>query len=612
MDTNTTITNSFASEKPSNENISNGNTYPRTRIYIMLLILLAVYNFFFWGEKLGVNLAIFLSLSAAAVMSLNEENIKSKSVITSLLAFLYASAMVVVVNSDFSKFAAITVFAMFVGFVHQRQIRTVYSAFFTALSGVIIFPFHIIEELRLSSGKYKPVRVAFKVVKLAFIPIIFFTIFYSIYAYSNPVFNSYSETFWDTIGKYLYEVFKDYPVLRFFYIFLGLIIVMAVLFNRNLRAFSDMDKVRLYTLTRDKYYKTYSKLNPVRKLSFLFQAFHYKFKMNSLRLEYKMGLTFIVMINLLLLALNIIDIQFTWLGFNTSQVENLAYYVHNGTYLLIFSIVLSMAILLYFFRGNQNFYSGSNLLKYGAYLWIAQNVFMALSVGLRNLYYIDFYYALSYKRIGVMIYLLLVFIGLVTMVIKIHKKKTLFYLLKVNSAAAVVVLLLISSFSWDKTIAEFNLSNPNKEQIDLEYLFRLSNDALPVFDKHQQTLNRDYMEYSFFMSDYNNGLDEYKWRVRTFLLDQKNYSWLSWNLPDHNVNEYYSVNGLPFDEHYMRDLNPTQNDNNLKIKESPVIPQPEINAVPNTDTIKIEQTGPEDHQKIKTEDHKAPQRKYSK
>jgi hypothetical protein len=116
-----------------------------------------------------------------------------------------------------------------------------------------------------------------------------------------------------------------------------------------------------------------------------------------------MGLIFVFMMNALLVLLNIIDIQFTWIGFDPAQVDNLAYYVHNGTYLLIFSIVMSMLLLLYFFRGNQNFYTKNRFLKFGAYFWIVQNAFMALSVGLRNLYYIEYYYALSYKRIGVMI-----------------------------------------------------------------------------------------------------------------------------------------------------------------------------------------------------------------
>lgn len=516
----------------------------RNITYLFLLTLLLVYNFFFWGEKLGVNLLIFLSLCSVSILYINGENIKSRNVIISLLAFMYASAMVTVINSGFSKFAAIVTFAVFTGYAHQRELKSVFAAFLTTLSSVVIFPYNIIEELRQSSGKYKPVRVILRVIRLAVIPVLFIVIFYSIYAYSNPVFNSYSVSAWDSFAKYLQDFFINYPVLRFFYIFLGLILIMAMLFNRNIKVFSDIDKNFLDLLVRDKTYKTYAVAKPVVKANVLYTLFSYRFKMNTLKLEYKMGLIFIIMINLLLLTLNIIDIQFTWLGFNAQLVENLAYYVHNGTYMLIFSIVLSMGILLYFFRGNQNFYTKNNLLKYGAYFWIIQNAFMALSVGLRNLYYIDYYYALSYKRIGVIVYLLMVFIGLVTMFIKIHKHKTLYYLLKVNAVSAIIVLLLISSFSWDKTIAEFNLSNPNKDAIDIEYLLRLSDDTLPILDKHKQTLDREYLEYSFIFGDYNNGWDVYRERVESYTDELKNYSWLSWNMADYNTLKYYNENPL--------------------------------------------------------------------
>ncbi|MCI0448553.1 MAG: DUF4173 domain-containing protein [Chlorobi bacterium] len=508
--------------------------------YLFLLILLAIYNFFFWREKLGINLLIFLFLSSFAVLILNEENLKSRNVIVSLLAFLYASAMVLVINSDFSKFASMTVFAVFVGFAHQKELKTVFNAFFTTASSVIIFPYNIIEELKQSSGKYKPVRVILRFTKLALIPVIFFTVFYSIYAYSNPVFNSYSVTFWDTIGEYVYEVFKDYPPLRFMFLFLGLILIMGMLYNRNIKIFAVIDKNFLDTLSRDKIFKTYGVLNPSVKKNLLYDLFGYKHKMNTLKFEYKMGVTFIVMINLLLLILNIIDFQFTWLGFDSKMVDNLAFYVHNGTYLLIFSILLSMAILLYFFRGNQNFYNGRMLLKLDAYLWIIQNAFMALSVGLRNLYYIDYYYALSYKRIGVMVYLLLTLIGLTTMFIKIYSKRTVYHLLKVNSTAALIVLLLISSFSWDKLIAEFNLSYPDKDSIDVEYLLRLSDDTLPVLDKHQNVLDKQYYNKGFFFGDHENGLKMYHRKVESYLYQQKNYSWLSWNLADYNTLKYYN------------------------------------------------------------------------
>jgi hypothetical protein len=512
----------------------------RNLSHIFLLLLLTAYNFFFWGEKFGVNLPLFLVLCSVAVLFLNGDNVKSKNGILTLLAVLYSGAMLVVVNSVFSKLAVITISIAFVGFVHQRELKTLFNAVMTTLSGFIIFPYNIFEEIRYSAGRYRPVGSVLKIMKLTFIPIIFFVIFYSIYAYSNPVFNTYSVNFWSGITDWLYEVFADYPVLRFFYIFFGLILIMGILYNRNIKAFADIDKTFLDNLLRDSTFKTYSVITPSRKKSILYSMFSYRFKFNSLKLEYKMGLILVFMMNALLLLLNIIDIQFTWFGFDSSRVDNLAYYVHNGTYLLIFSILLSMAILLYLFRRNQNFYSGNRLLKFGAYMWIFQNAVMAFSVALRNLYYIDYYYALSYKRIGVIVYLLLTLVGLVTMFIKIQNKKTTFFLFKANSWALMIVLLLISSFSWDKTIAEFNLSNPNKEKIDVEYLLRLSDDTLPILDKHKSVLNRDYMGYhSFLMDDYENGLDEYNHRVKNFLIEQKNYTWLSFNLPDNSVKQYY-------------------------------------------------------------------------
>ncbi|HMQ99347.1 MAG TPA: DUF4173 domain-containing protein, partial [Ignavibacteria bacterium] len=164
-------------------------------------------------------------------------------------------------------------------------------------------------------------------------------------------------------------------------------------------------------------------------------------------------------------------------------------------------------------------------------------------VSLRNIYYIEHYFALSYKRIGVMIFIILTLTGLVTMMLKIHQKRTTFWLFKINSMAAIVMLLIMSSFSWDTVIAEFNLKNPEKEKIDIEYLLRLNDDALPILDKHRNVLDREYLKYSFIFSDFDNGLDVYKNRVADFEIDQESYSWLSWNLPDDRTLQYYKEHG---------------------------------------------------------------------
>ncbi|MBE2226052.1 MAG: DUF4173 domain-containing protein [Ignavibacteria bacterium] len=572
--------------------------------FLITIALLVTYNFFFWSEKLGANLFIFFTLGIIAMLFMNEENIKNKNVIVSMLISLYASAMVVFVNSGYAKFAAFVCFMIFTGYIHQPQLQTVYNAVLTTFSSFLIFPYNIYIELKYFASKFRAFKLVLKFAKLAFIPVIFFVIFYAIYAYSNPVFNSYSVTFWDSIGKYLYDIFINYPILRFFYILLGLMLITAFIYNNKIRVFTELDNSFHETLQRDKIFKVHSRTRPIPKTHLMYTMFSYRFKPNSLKLETKMGIVLLVMMNALLVLLNIIDVQVTWLGFDATNIENLAYYVHEGTYYLIFSILLSMAILLVIFRGSQNYLASNKTLKLLAYTWIVQNAFMAVSVSLRNIYYIDYYYALSFKRIGVMIFILLTLTGLASMLYKIYAKKTTFWLFKFNSFAAVIMLLVMSSFSWDVTIAEFNLKNPAKDKIDIDYLLKLNNDALPVLDKHRDVLDRDFLEYSFIFSDYRNGLEVYKARVENFDIEQENYSWLSWNLPDERTKQYYKESGsqiyLPLKK---KKLDSLKNNINEKNEHLEIVPRRdnhnEINArevrenEPKTEEVPKLNAGPE-------------------
>ena len=88
-----------------------------------------------------------------------------------------------------------------------------------------------------------------------------------------------------------------------------------------------------------------------------------------------------------MLTVNIIDIDWVWLNFEYEGEINLTQFVHEGTYLLILSILISMGIILYFFRKNLNFYPGKQKLQIITYIWIAQNAVLAVSVAARNKHY---------------------------------------------------------------------------------------------------------------------------------------------------------------------------------------------------------------------------------
>jgi hypothetical protein len=454
------------------------------------------------------------------------------------LAVLYSGGMVVYNNSVFSIFACISSVIVLVGFIHQPKLRSVINSLFTSLGSFMLFPYNVLEETRLAKNKYKVFARILKIGKLTALPLMVFFVFYAIYAYANPIFNDYSNSFWDRVKQFLNQILVNYPPARFIFIFFGLFLVTGVLFNRNIRIFLNLDLSFFSTLLRDKYKKLISNNNDSFSFGKIIKRI-LPFRMKSLTTEYKIGVILIFLVNLLILVLNIIDISFVWLGFDSSKIDNLAYFVHEGTYYLIFSILLSMAILLYFFRGNLNFYPKNNLLKYAAYLWIFQNAIMGISLFLRNYYYIEFYYALSYRRIGVMIFLLLTFIGLVTMFIKIRERKTVFYLLKINSWAVFIVIILIGSFNWDEYIARFNMQNPDKSQIDVEYLFTLSDAVLPVLDGHKEILGYEFTFHDRWRSYLNNGLKELETRKQNFLNKQNSYTWLSWNYADWKTQQYF-------------------------------------------------------------------------
>ena len=166
------------------------------------------------------------------------------------------------------------------------------------------------------------------------------------------------------------------------------------------------------------------------------------------------------LVNVLLLVVNAIDINWLWFGFVPAPGFDLTQFVHEGTYVLIFSILLAMGIVLWFFRRNLNFYQpGLPWLRWGATVWVLQNAVLAVSVGLRNYYYI-LHSGLAYKRIGVCFFLLLTFFGLGTVLLKIWQRRSAYSLVRLNSLAAYAVLLLLAAGNWEVWIAELQPAAP--------------------------------------------------------------------------------------------------------------------------------------------------------
>lgn len=174
-------------------------------------------------------------------------------------------------------------------------------------------------------------------------------------------------------------------------------------------------------------------------------------------------------LNLLLLIFLATDIIYL----STPNVTNESQYsqsVHQGVYALLLSIICAIAVILYYYRGNLNFFIKNKSLKSLSFLWIVLNLILTTTTFYKNYSYVS-ELGFTYKRIGVFIYLLLIIGGLLTVGIKISKQKNFLFLIRSNTTIAFSILFISSAIPWDVLITKYNLAQIKNP--DLSYLMSL-------------------------------------------------------------------------------------------------------------------------------------------
>ena len=196
-----------------------------------------------------------------------------------------------------------------------------------------------------------------------------------------------------------------------------------------------------------------------------------KFSDPILKKENQLGITLIALLNVLIVIFLITDVTFILTNLDI-RASVFSAQVHSGINALIASIIIAIIILLYVFRGDLNFYKDNQIIKRLAFSWILLNAFLILSIAVKNGQYI-YYFGLTYKRIGVIIYLILTLTGLATTLIKIDKIRNIWYLFRLNTKAAFIVLVMASMVKWDYHITNYNFNYA--QSMDFQYLIELSN-----------------------------------------------------------------------------------------------------------------------------------------
>ncbi len=482
----------------------------------VVLLFSVLFTLLFFQKLIGINLLIFESILLLLASwlykpkfnSLLSKSLLAGTILTLIFVVIHNSLISKVVNS--ASFLLLISNLISLDFTHIKSY--LFQFIYTIYEGIHAFINDLFNSKKIRFFYY------FKIIGIPLLLILFFFIIYynsnTYFAEITDKFFKKIETFWDWIPSINISLFLTFIV--------GLILSIVLFYQKTYLVAKQKEAQLSLVMKRRRI--------PLRKRNFL-----------ALKSEYRSGIFLLICLNILLLVFNYSDVSTVWFSYewNGGYLKN---FVHQGTYLLISSLIASICIALYFFRGNLNFYSKNRLLKVLTYIWLSQNLLLIFSLFIRNTIYIN-HFSLAYKRIGVYAFLLATIIGIITILIKVQKKKSAFYIVKNNTFSIYFILVSLCFVNWDVFIAKYNLNSYDESFIELSFLTELSNKALPYVNLNHEKLSKletqQAKSFSFSSRSYYMDKTTYKKKMENkiayFLDSYPDRSWLEWNYSDYRA-----------------------------------------------------------------------------
>lgn len=267
----------------------------------------------------------------------------------------------------------------------------------------------------------------------------------------------------------------------------------------------------------------------------------------KLTVERKAGGLLLLLLNIVLLVVNASDIVFLSEGVELNTRTSFSALVHQGVEALIASIVFAVAILLFFFRGQLNFDRKAKALYFLALLWIAQNLILIATSGIKNTLYIEFFGGLTYKRIGVYYYLILSIIGLIVTAYKLYTKKPNWFLMRVNFTVFFAIMVASSIVHWDGVITNYNMqqAKANAKDPDIHYMTRLGYHNLPqLIDWAKEVKSDPFKTHQLSKEQIETLSDNIAHKAHWFIRSFEENDWQSWNYQSQKTYNYLKNNNI--------------------------------------------------------------------
>ncbi|MDL2228018.1 DUF4173 domain-containing protein [Bacteroidales bacterium OttesenSCG-928-K03] len=485
------------------------------QFFLLSLATALIFTFLFYKKSLGINLLLFEAIFIPAMIYMNRpvkfnfltSSLLIAAIVTGIFVMLYSTTWGIIINFLFLFMLATALNNRgSKSFIHvglETFPRTI-------LAQTYVFQKSDDEQKNSKSGSLR------KIVYFVIIPLLILIIFFLLYVASSSTFYNRVES----VFRFISEL--NFALILFF--ILGIIVANVLLVNTKPTSIYTSDTSSTDDLIRRR------------------KPYYYHFRKDGLIMQNRVGIILLVLLNLLILFFNYLDISTIWFGF-TWEGDTLKEFVHQGTWVLILTVIISAGIALYFFHNNLNFYSKNKTLKTLTVIWLCQNFIMMISVIIRNYWYIH-YFGLAYKRIAVMFFLVLVAIGLISIIFKVLKVKSTYYLLRVNGLSLFLILFISTLFNWDVIIAKHNFKHYDRSYVEYRFMAKMDESALPYtvkpidelinIDNTQREIMPAHLRYNYYWS-YSEYYEKIEEKKDDFLLDYPNRKFLEWNYADYKA-----------------------------------------------------------------------------
>lgn len=443
-------------------------------------IAVAFFSYLYYNQEQGYNTVVFTVILTALVAQTHPTLKTQTNWWKSAALQLLAAVGVAWHGLGWGSFLYVISFFVFVGFTMAPQ-STVFGAWLNGILSSMVVELvgsfasikaeikELFAPLRQHYGRIKP--------SIYLMPLLITIGFYGLYCWANPA-------FWVDFSWAAFEI--DFWLVGF--VLMGLIgLCPLFFFGSGKLPFTE-------SVYQEKVIRTKSS--------------NHRAGIIALKYENRQGVILFFMLNLLIVIFLLFNVAQLLLP-SLQQVKGFSQQVHEGFNALLVSIVSAMALIVYYFRANQNFYAQNRRLLQLAFVWIVLNAALGLFTCYKNSLYVVAF-GLTFKRIGVYFALVMTFCGLVLTFIKIKWTKSTAYLVRQTMWAVYLTITFYCLFDWSRIITWYNLTYA--QELDMDYIQTLGPTRLPLLQA--KVLENDIR------------LAHYKYQIQSEIQTRKQVRWV--------------------------------------------------------------------------------------